>query len=149
VATTSITQSHPAKSQEEQMMKRDEIYNEIEQMFGLVPSMFKAVPDSSLELEWQLFKRVQLEEGAIPNKYRELIGVAISAISKCRYCAYFHTELAKLNGATAAEIEDAIHYAKSSAGWSTYINGLQLNYDDFTAEVDRACEHVRRQAGNK
>jgi AhpD family alkylhydroperoxidase len=130
-------------------MKRDEIYNEIEQMFGLVPSMFKAVPDASLELEWQLFKRVQLEEGAIPNKYRELIGVAISAISKCRYCAYFHTELAKLNGATEAEIEDAIHYAKSSAGWSTYINGLQLNYDDFTAEVDRACEHVRRQAGNK
>lgn len=128
------------------MMTRDEIYNEIEQMFGLVPSMFKAVPDSSLELEWQLFKRVQLEEGAIPNKYRELIGVAISAISKCRYCAYFHTELAKLNGATEAEIEDAIHYAKSSAGWSTYINGLQLNYDDFTAEVDKACEHVRRQA---
>jgi AhpD family alkylhydroperoxidase len=128
------------------MMTRDEIYNEIEQMFGLVPSMFKAVPDSSLELEWLLFKRVQLEEGAIPNKYRELIGVAISAISKCRYCAYFHTELAKLNGATEAEIEDAIHYAKSSAGWSTYINGLQLNYDDFTAEVDKACEHVRRQA---
>lgn len=127
-------------------MTRDEIYNEIEQMFGLVPSMFKAVPDSSLELEWQLFKRVQLEEGAIPNKYRELIGVAISAISKCRYCAYFHTELAKLNGATEAEIEDAIHYAKSSAGWSTYINGLQLNYDDFTAEVDKACEHVRSQA---
>jgi AhpD family alkylhydroperoxidase len=149
VTTTSTTQSHPATRQEEQMMKRDEIYNEIEQMFGLVPSMFKAVPDSSLELEWQLFKRVQLEEGAIPNKYRELIGVAISAISKCRYCAYFHTELAKLNGATEAEIEDAIHYAKSSAGWSTYINGLQLNYDDFTAEVDRACEHVRRQAGNK
>jgi AhpD family alkylhydroperoxidase len=128
------------------MMTRDEIYNEIEQMFGLVPSMFKAVPDSSLELEWLLFKRVQLEKGAIPNKYRELIGVAISAISKCRYCAYFHTELAKLNGATEAEIEDAIHYAKSSAGWSTYINGLQLNYDDFTAEVDKACEHVRRQA---
>lgn len=127
-------------------MTRDEIYNEIKQMFGLVPSMFKAVPDSSLELEWQLFKRVQLEEGAIPNKYRELIGVAISAISKCRYCAYFHTELAKLNGATEAEIEDAIHYAKSSAGWSTYINGLQLNYDDFTAEVDKVCEHVRRQA---
>ena len=127
-------------------MTRDEIYNEIEQMFGLVPSMFKAVPDSSLELEWLLFKRVQLEKGAIPNKYRELIGVAISAISKCRYCAYFHTELAKLNGATEAEIEDAIHYAKSSAGWSTYINGLQLNYDDFTAEVDKACEHVRRQA---
>jgi AhpD family alkylhydroperoxidase len=125
-------------------MSREEIFKEIEQMFGLVPSMFKAVPESSLELEWQLFKRIQFEEGPIPNKYRELIGVAISAISKCHYCAYYHTELAKLNGATEAEIEDAVHYAKSSAGWSTYINGLQLNYEEFTGEIDRACKHVRR-----
>ena len=125
-------------------MNREEVLKEIEQMFGLVPSMFKTVPESSLELEWKLFKRIQFEEGPIPNKYRELIGVAISAISKCHYCAYFHTELAKLNGATDAEIEDAVHYAKSSAGWSTYINGLQLNYEEFTGEIDRACEHVRR-----
>ena len=63
-------------------MSRQEIYKEIEEMFGLVPSMFKVVPDSSLELEWQLFKRVQFEEGPIPNKYRELIGVALSAIDR-------------------------------------------------------------------
>lgn len=118
-------------------------------MFGLVPSMFKSVPDSSLELEWKLFKTVQLEEGPIPNKYRELIGVAISAISKCRYCAFYHTELAKLNGATDAEIEDAVHYAKSSAGWSAYINGLQIDYETFKDEVSRACEHVRSMEGGK
>ena len=130
-------------------MNREQIYKEIEDMFGLVPSMFKSVPDSSLELEWKLFKRVQLEEGPIPNKYRELIGVAISAISKCRYCSVFHTELAKLNGASDAEIEDAVHYAKSSAGWSTYINGLQVDFETFKDEVSRACEHVRSmQAGN-
>jgi len=124
-------------------MSREEIYKEIEQMFGLVPSMFKAVPDSSLELEWKLFKRVQFDEGPIPNKYRELIGVAISAVSKCRYCALYHTEVARLYGATDAEIEDAVHYAKSSAGWSTYINGIQLDYDQFQEEIRRACEHVR------
>jgi len=124
-------------------MSREEIYKEIEQMFGLVPSMFKAVPDSSLELEWKLFKRVQFDEGPIPNKYRELIGVAISAVSKCRYCALYHTEVARLYGASDAEIEDAVHYAKSSAGWSTYINGIQLDYDQFQEEIRRACEHVR------
>ena len=130
-------------------MDREKIYKEIEDMFGLVPSMFKSIPDSSLELEWQLFKTVQFEEGPIPNKYRELIGVALSAISKCKYCAFYHTELAKLNGATDAEIEDAVHYAKSSAGWSTYINGLQIDYETFKEEVSRACEHVRSmEAGN-
>ena len=30
-------------------MSREEIYKEMEEKFGLVPSMFKAVPDSSLE----------------------------------------------------------------------------------------------------
>jgi AhpD family alkylhydroperoxidase len=124
-------------------MNRQEVYREIEEMFGLVPSMFKVVPDSSLELEWRLFKRVQFDEGPIPNKYRELIGVAIAAATKCRYCALYHSEVAKLNGATEDEIEDAVHYAKSSAGWSTYINGLQLDYDEFKDEVLQACEHVR------
>ena len=124
-------------------MNRQEVYREIEEMFGLVPSMFKVVPDSSLELEWRLFKRVQFDEGPIPNKYRELIGVAIAAATKCRYCALYHSEVAKLNGATEEEIEDAVHYAKSSAGWSTYINGLQLDYDEFKDEVLQACEHVR------
>lgn len=131
-------------------MKREEIYKQIKEMFGLVPGMFAAQPDSALELEWQLFKRVQFDEGPIPNKYRELIGVAIAAITKCRYCSFYHTEVAKLNGATDAEIEDAVHFAKSSAGWSTYVNGLQLDYNQFKDEVMRACKHVRSiQAGKK
>jgi AhpD family alkylhydroperoxidase len=124
-------------------MTREQVYGEIESMFGLVPSMFKEVPDSTLELEWRLFKAVQFDPGPIPNMYRELIGVAIAAVTKCRYCVVFHTEVAKLNGATQAEIEDAVHFAKSSAGWSTYINGLQIDPDQFQDEVLRACAHVR------
>lgn len=124
-------------------MTREEIYRDIEQTFGLVPEMFKHVPDSSLGEEWALFKKTQLEPGPIPNKYRELIGVAISASTKCRYCAFYHTELAKLNGATDAEVEDAVHFAKASAGWSAYINGLQLDYEQFKSEILRACDYVR------
>src|SRR5512136_1452665 len=124
-------------------MNRQEVYKDIEEMFGFVPSFFKSISDSSLELEWKLFKRVQFDPGPIPNKYRELIGLGISAVTRCRYCTLFHTEVAKLNGATDAEIEDAVHYAKSSAGWSTYLNGLQVDYDQFKEEVMRACEYVR------
>jgi AhpD family alkylhydroperoxidase len=124
-------------------MTRKQIYAQIEDALGLVPTFFKSLPDSTLELEWNLFNKVQNEPGPVPNKYRELIGVAISAVTRCRYCAYFHTEMAKLNGATDAEIEDAVHYAKSSAGWSTYLNGLQTDYEQFTKEVQQVCRHVR------
>ncbi len=130
-------------------MSRQEVYKEIEEAFGLVPTFFKQIPDSSLELEWQLFKRVQLEAGAVPQKYRELIGIAISAIMKCRYCVLFHTEAARLNGATQAEIEDAVHFAKSSAGWSTYLNGLQVDFDQFKEEMRQASEYIRSKNGIK
>ena len=124
-------------------MTRQQVYDQIEGTFGLVPSMFRAVPDSSLELEWQLFKKVQFDPGPIPNKYRELIGIAIAAVTKCRYCVFFHSEAARLNGATEAEIEDAVHFAKSSMGWSTYLNGLQFDYEQFKKEVQQIAAFVR------
>jgi AhpD family alkylhydroperoxidase len=124
-------------------MTREEVYREIEGTLGLVPTMFKTIPDSTLEMEWELFKRVQLEEGPIPSKYRELIGLGIAAATRCRYCALFHTEAAKLAGATDAEIEDALHFAKASAGWSLYINGLQIDFEKFREEMRRMVEHLR------
>ncbi len=124
-------------------MTRDEVYADIEQTLGVVPGFFKLVPDSGIELEWKLFKTVQLIPGPIPNKYRELIGVGIAAVTHCQYCSFFHTEIARLNGATDAEIEDAVHYAKSSAGWSTYLNGMQYDYEQFRDEVLATCAHVR------
>lgn len=126
-------------------MSREKIYKEIEEMFGLVPMMFKELPDSSLELEWRLFKKVQFDNGPIPNKYRELIGLAVSSVTKCKYCIFYHTELAKLYGATKEEIDDALHYAKSSVGWSTYISGHQMDFDKFKKEIVDACNHVKKK----
>ena len=125
------------------MKTRTQIYKEMEETFGLVPSFLKTIPDSTIEQEWELFKKVQIEDGAIPNKYRELIGLGISAVSKCRYCTLFHTEMAKLFGASDQEIEEAVHYAKSSAGWSAYLNGMQVDYDQFKDELRRSGEHAR------
>jgi AhpD family alkylhydroperoxidase len=90
-----------------------------------------------------------MEKGVIPNKYRELIGLGISAVSKCRYCTLFHAEMARLEGATDAEIEEAVHYAKATAGWSAYLNGLQVDYDAFKDELGKIVKHVKKQAMSK
>ncbi len=126
-------------------MNRQQVYDEIQATLGVLPGFLKQLPDTTLELEWKLLVRSQMDPGPIPNKYRELIGLGIAATTKCRYCVYFHTEMAKLNGASDAEIEDAIHYAKSSAGWSAYLNGSQIEYDEFTREIDQAVAYVREQ----
>jgi len=124
-------------------MSKQEIYQEMKETLGLVPKFFQHVPENTLESEWNLFKQIQLEEGHIPNKYRELIGLGISAVTKCYYCAFYHTEAAKLFGATDEEIEEAVHYAKSSAGWSAYLNGLQFDLNEFRNEVRQIVRHVQ------
>ncbi|RJO65264.1 MAG: carboxymuconolactone decarboxylase family protein [Myxococcales bacterium] len=125
-------------------MNRDKIYNEIKETLGIVPTFLKSVSDTRLAQEWELFKHVQLEEGVIPGKYKELIGLGIAAATKCHYCTLFHTEKAKLQGATAAEVEEAVSYAKETSGWSTYINGMRVDYEQFKREVGQIVEHMNR-----
>lgn len=124
------------------IMDREQIYKEMEHTLGLVPEFFKMIPDSSLEMEWELFKTTELEESSIPHKYRELIGIAISGATKCRYGAFYHTEVARLFGASEEEIENASRYAKLSMGWSTYVNSLQLDFEQFKDEILQVCEHI-------
>ena len=124
---------------------RTEVEEEMKEVMGLVPSFFKRIPDRFLDNEWELFKNMQLGETLIPNKYKELMGVALHSETKCDYCSLFHTEAAKLFGATDEEVEEAAHYAKMSLGWSAYLNGMQTDYDLFANELERVAEHIKQQ----
>jgi AhpD family alkylhydroperoxidase len=125
---------------------RHAVERDIEQTFGLVPEFFQRVPDYLLPTEWASFKSLQLsDQTAIPNKYKELIGLAISGATRCRYCAYFHTEAARLFGATEEEITETALIAKNTMGWSTYLNTLQFDYDAFVEEFDQITAHIREQ----
>jgi len=128
------------------MTTRDEVEAEIRDTLGLVPEMFRVLPDALLGSEWESFETLQLSETAIPSKYKELIGLGISGATRCRYCAYYHAEAARLFGATEEEITEAMLFAKSSMGWSTFINGMQLDYETFRRELDAIVAHVRATA---
>jgi AhpD family alkylhydroperoxidase len=130
------------------------VLREIKETLGLVPSFFDGVPDDMLDYEWTLFKRFETEEASqprglhIPVKYRQLMGVAIHSETKCHYCTLFHTELAKLFGATDQEVQEAVHYAKHTLGWSAYLNGIRQDFEDFAQEVQDIVRYVggQRQA---
>jgi len=125
---------------------RREADRDIEQTLGVNLEMFQRVPDYLLPTEWASFKSLMLsDQTAIPNKYKELIGLAVSGATRCRYCAYFHTEAARLFGATEDEITETALVAKNTMGWSTYLNTLQFDYDRFTSEFDQAVEYIREQ----
>src|SRR6201995_1742363 len=125
---------------------RHEADRDIEEVFGLVPEFFQRVPDYLLPSGWASFKSLVLsDQTAIPNNYKEMIGLAVSGATRCRYSAYFHTEAARLFGATEDEITETALIAKNTMGWSTYLNTLQFDYDAFTDEFDEVTAHVREQ----
>ena len=125
---------------------RAEVEQEIRETLGLVPGFLRGVPDDVFDYEWTLFKRYELDETLIPNKYKELMGVALHAETKCRYCTLFHTEAARMFGATDEEIEEAVHYAKHSLGWSAYLNGIRQDYDEFADELAKVGAHMAARA---
>jgi AhpD family alkylhydroperoxidase len=127
-------------------MKRADVEAEIRETLGLVPKFIQDLPDYLIESEWASFKDFELsDKTAIPNKYKELIGLAVSGATRCRYCAYFHTEAARLFGASEEEINEAGLMAKHTMGWSTYLNTGQYDYEEFKREFDKVAAHVRAQ----
>ena len=91
-------QIHKLQTEEALMIpeNRADVDRDIEATLGLVPEFFKQVPDYLIPTEWASFKSLELsDKTAIPNKYKELIGLAVSGATRCRYCCYFHTEAAR------------------------------------------------------
>ncbi len=121
-------------------------YRDIEQTLGSVPTFFKMFPEAGIAGAWAEFKSVQLNpKTGLNGKTKELIGLAVAAQVPCQYCIYFHTAAAKLNGATDAEIREAVAMAAITRHWSTVLNGMQVDLDGFKRETDT----VLRLAGEK
>jgi AhpD family alkylhydroperoxidase len=119
-------------------------YAEIQQLFGKVPSWIQEIPPAALAGFWTLMRDVQFSETRIPNKYKELIGLGISGATRCRYCALFHTEAAKLYGATDEEIAEASTMAGLTMMASTFLNAQQTDYEQFRKETLEAVSFVRQ-----
>src|SRR5207244_2186489 len=75
---------------------------------------------------WEEMKGLQLNPStALPGRAKELIGLAVAAQIPCHYCIIAHTEFAKLNGANAEEIGDAVAMAALTRHWSPVLTGTQ------------------------
>jgi AhpD family alkylhydroperoxidase len=112
-------------------------YRDIEATLGSVPTFFKLFPEEGIGGAWTEFKTVQLNpKTALSGKEKELIGLAVAAQIPCSYCIYFHTAAAKLNGATDAEVREAVAMAAITRHWSTVLNGMQADPAGFRQETD-------------
>jgi AhpD family alkylhydroperoxidase len=122
-----------------------QVYLEIEQAFGQVPHWVKQLPDGMLGGFWAMFRDFYFAETKIPNKYKELIGIAVSGATRCKYCVLFHTEGARLAGATDDEIAEASAMSAVTMMGSTFLNAQGTDYDLFRSETLDIVKYVRQQ----
>jgi len=135
----------PALAQETASPEARAAYADMERTLGLVPTFLKAFPQEAVAPAWDELKAVQLNPAsAIPPKYKELIGLGVAAQIPCRYCIYFHTKAANLDGAGEAEVKEAVLMAALTRQWSTVLNGLQTDEGAFRAELARVIDYVKK-----
>ena len=125
-------------------------YEDIKRTLGSVPTFLRRFPEEGIAAAWREMKSVQLNPStALDGKTKELIGLAVAAQIPCKYCIYFHTEAAKLNGASDAEIREAVTMAALTRHWSTVLNGSLIDENQFRREVDQIVKNARKAAAGK
>jgi len=103
---------------------------------GAPPFMAKTFPQQALQGAWEEYQAVMNPNGALDGKTKQLIGLGVAAQIPCEYCVYYHTQAAKADGATDAEIKEAIATAALTRKWSTVLNGSDYDFNTFKQEVD-------------
>ena len=123
---------------------------DIQKTFGFVPQFFIRFPEAALPGAWEEMKTLQLNPStALNGRTKELIGLGVAAQVPCKYCIYAHTEFAKLNGASDAEIGEAVAMAAITRHWSTYLNGIQTDETKFRGEIAKIIDNVKKASASK
>ena len=122
---------------------------DIQKTLGFVPQFFLDLPEGALPGVWEEMKTLQLNPAtALPGKVKELIGLGVAAQIPCRYCIEAHTEFAKLNGASQAEVGEAVTMAAITRHWSTFLNGIQTDEAKFKGEIARILDGARKASAS-
>jgi AhpD family alkylhydroperoxidase len=113
-------------------------------LLGFVPEFIQKFPSVARSGAWKQLRDLQLNpKTALSGKQKELIGLAVSAQIPCRYCVVAHTEFAKLNGATEAEIGETLAMASLTRSMSTVLNGMQVDEARFRRDVDKLVRNAK------
>ena len=92
----------------------------------LFPQATKELADKKAALApknleaWRNFSKTVFEAGALPEKTKQLIAVAVAHVTQCPYCIRSHTKGALRKGASKEEIMEAIWVAAEMRAGAAY-----------------------------
>ena len=91
------------------------LFLEIRAKFALVPNLFRVLANAPVALEGLMGLGAALAGGALDEKTRERLALAIAESNLCAYCLSSHKATAAKIGLNQAEIEDAIRARAADA----------------------------------
>jgi uncharacterized peroxidase-related enzyme len=91
------------------------LFSEIRAKFALVPNLFRVLANAPVALEGLMGLGAALAGGALDEKTRERLALAIAESNLCAYCLSSHKATAAKIGLNQAEIEDAIRARAADA----------------------------------
>jgi len=136
---------HKYHKPEGEILNYDDTIKDIEDTLGSVPGFMETLPDNVLIQEWPIFKKYIIEDSEIPEKYRELIGLAIAANIKCPYCTLFHKSAAELRDASEEELAEVAVLASLTTRWSAILHAQNYDFDTFKEEVERIGDFLKEK----
>ena len=130
----------------------DKALNNIKETFGFVPTFINNIVDQSLPGAWQEAKNLRFSaDTALDIKTKGLIGVAVASQIPCEMVAYFDQKSTLAENTTPQEQYEAVMMAAMTRHWSTVLNGLQLDKNEFKSEADQIMAYVKnmmKEAGD-
>ena len=94
------------------------------------------MPDAALPGFWALERDLELsDKTALDAKTKALISLAVASQIPCSYCIWADTNTLHQLGASDAEIGEAVSMAALTRYTSTTLNGLQVDFEQFKAEM--------------
>jgi AhpD family alkylhydroperoxidase len=121
--------------------------SEIQRTLGFVPTFIARIPRALLPGWWDQTKALEMNpKSSLSGKTKELLGLAVAAQIPCDQCVLFHTEMARLNGASDQEIQEAIGMAALTRFGSTLLHGLQIDHDAYRQDVNHLIKNAREAA---
>ena len=97
---------------------------------SLFPKASKELADKRTSLapeimeSWNNFSHTVFKEGALPEKTKQLIAVAVAHVTQCPYCIKSHTRHAMRKGASREEIMEAIWVAAEMRAGGAYAHSV-------------------------
>jgi len=92
----------------------------------LYPELTKEISDKRTSLApeisetWRSFSKTVFKEGALSEKTKQLIAVAVAHVTQCPYCIHGHTAQAMRKGSSEQEIMEAVWVAAEMRAGGSY-----------------------------